>query len=126
MLAFKLMTRYASRRDSWKVALEGCPIWMRRALYGLFGYAILNFIIFIVTTGGGSNQPPGDAPPSVVRGFSGHWMFFYGAAFAILYSRIHLENLYRPRKCPQGHDASPTARYCPECGYRFPNETSNP
>jgi len=67
----------------------------------------------------------GDAPPSVVRGFSGHWMIFYGAAFAVLYSRIHAPELYRERKCPQGHTASPTARFCSECGYDFSNEAGN-
>ena len=119
-------TRYANRKDFWKVALAGCPVWMRRASYVLFGYAILNFIVFFATT---ANQPKqkqtGDAPSSVIRGFSGHWMVFYGAAFAVLYSRIHAPELYRERRCLQGHVVSPTARFCPECGYAFPNETGN-
>jgi len=119
------MTRYANRKDFWKVAVAGCPLWMRRAGYALFGYAILNFIVFMATTGSQPKQPVGDAPPSVVRGFSGHWMVFYGAAFAILYSRIHAPHLYRERRCPQGHAVSPTARFCPECGYAFPNETGS-
>jgi hypothetical protein len=119
-------TRYANRKDFWKVALAGCPLWMRRAGYILFGYAILNFIVFMATTANQSKQQQiGDAPPSVVRGFSGHWMIFYGAAFAVLYSRIHAPELYRERKCPQGHTASPTARFCSECGYAFSNETGN-
>jgi hypothetical protein len=116
-------TRYANRKDFWKVALAGCPAWMRRAGYILFGYAIFNFAMFMATT---AHQPKqqtaGDAPPAVIRGFSGHWMIFYGAAFAILYSRIHAPQLYRPRKCPQGHDASPVARFCSQCGYQFPDE----
>lgn len=116
-------TRLANRKDFWKVALAGCPDWMRRGLYVLFGYAALNFVIFMATTAGEHKQPTGDAPPSVVRGFSGHWMVFYGAAFAILYSRIHAPQFYRERKCPQGHDVSPAARYCSECGYEFPTET---
>jgi hypothetical protein len=119
-------TRYANRKDFWKVALAGCPLWMRRGFYVLFGYGILNFLVFMATT---ANQPKqqqtGDAPPSVVRGFAGHWMIFYGAAFAVLYSRIHAPELYRERKCPQGHTASSTARFCSECGHDFSNETEN-
>ena len=83
------VTRYANRKDFWKIALVGCPIWMRRAFYVLFAYAILNFLVFMATTASQPKRPTGDAAPSVVRGFSGHWMIFYGAAFAILYSRIH-------------------------------------
>ena len=119
-------TRYANRKDFWKIALAGCPLWMRRGFYVLFGYGILNFVVFMATT---ANQPKqqriGDTPPSVVRGFSGHWMIFYGAAFAVLYSRIHAPELDRERKCPQGHTASPTARFCAECGHEFSNETEN-
>jgi hypothetical protein len=120
VLTFMRVARYASRSDSWKFAFAGCPDWMRRSVYVLFGYAIFNFILFMATMHG--NKPTGDAPPSVVRGFSGHWMVFYGAAFATLYSAIYSPHLYRERKCPQGHTASPTARYCSDCGYMFPNE----
>lgn len=116
------MTGRANRKDFWKVATAGCPSWMRRAGYIIFGYAILNFIVFMATTGGQSKHLTGDAPPAVVRGFSGHWMIFYGAAFAILYSRFHAPHLYRPRKCPQGHEVSPAASFCSECGYQFPVE----
>jgi hypothetical protein len=117
-------TRYANKRDFWKVALSGCPVWMKRAFYAFFAYGILNFILFAVTTGSGP-LPAGDAAPSVVRGFSGHWMIFYAAAFAILYSSIHAPHLFRERKCPKGHAVDPTAHFCPECGYAFPNESKN-
>lgn len=120
------MTRHASRKDLWKVALAGCPEWMRRSLYVLFGYAMLNFILFFVTTAG---QPRKDhqnsSSPEVIRGFSGHWMIFYGVAFAIFYSRIHSPELYRERKCPQGHSSAPTARFCSECGHDFSDDTGN-
>lgn len=115
-------TRYAKRKDFWKVALAGFPLWMRRAGYVLYGYAIFNFIVFVATTVSQPEQLSGDAPQSVVRGFSGHWMVFYGTAFAFLYSRIYAPHLYRERRCPQGHAVSPTARYCPDCGYAFPKE----
>jgi hypothetical protein len=118
-------TRYAKRNDFWKVALAGCPGWMRRAGYILFGYAILNFIVLFATTSQPKQKLIGDAPPSVVRGFSGHWMISYGAAFAVLYSRIHAPEIYRERKCPQGHTASPASHFCSECGYDFSSETRN-
>ncbi|RYD77192.1 MAG: zinc ribbon domain-containing protein [Verrucomicrobiaceae bacterium] len=115
-------TRHASRKDFWKVALAGCPIWMRRGFYVLFGYAILNFVVLAATTGRQPKQPSDSTRPFVVRIFSGHWMVFYGAAFAILYSRLHAPDLYRERKCPNGHAVSPTARFCSECGYDFTNK----
>ncbi len=126
VLASVKMTQHVNRKDFWKVALAGCPEWMRRSFYVLFGYAILNFILFFVSMAG---QPKQDrknaATPDVVRGFSGHWMIFYGAAFAVLYSRIHSPGQYRERKCPQGHTSPPTARFCAECGHDFSHETGN-
>ncbi|MFN7140461.1 MAG: zinc ribbon domain-containing protein [Limisphaerales bacterium] len=116
------VTRYANREDFWKLALAGCPGWMHRAFYVLFGYAILNFIVFLLVVGTQEEKTTGDAPPSVVRGFSGHWMVFYGGAFFLLYSRINAPHLYQKRKCPRGHPVSPTDRFCPKCGYAFPDE----
>jgi hypothetical protein len=110
---------HVSQKDIWKVAFAGCPRWMRQGAYALFGYAILNFVFFLATTAGESKQPAGDPPPSAIRGFSGHWMIFYAVAFCTLYSRVHAPHLYRERTCPQGHTASPTARYCSECGHEF-------
>lgn len=116
------LTGYANRNDFWKIALAGCPPWMRRGLYVLFGYAILNFIVFFAMSANQPKQRNTDPPLSVVRGFSGHWMVFYGTAFGVLYSRIRAPQLCRARKCPQGHEASPTVRFCPECGHKFANE----
>src|SRR5687768_13550080 len=84
LVAYRL-TRGATQKDFWKIALVGCPKWMRTALFIVFGYAILNFVVFMATTA--SHSPAkGESSPEVVRGFSGHWMAFYGAAFATLYS----------------------------------------
>ncbi|MDQ6628573.1 MAG: zinc ribbon domain-containing protein [Pseudomonadota bacterium] len=111
-------TRAANRKDFWRTALSGCPVWMRRGLYMLFAYAILNFVIFMV--GGTHGGQSGGAPmASEVRGFSGHWMMFYAAAFAILYSAVHAPHLLRDRKCANGHAVAPTAQFCPECGSRL-------
>jgi hypothetical protein len=100
------------RRDFWKVILKGSPDWIRYMVYGFFGYAVANFLFFMTkapTGGGGAN------PPAVVwRGFSGHWMAFYSAAFALLYSAARTED--RSLRCANGHLASSNAIFCPQCG----------
>lgn len=120
LLASHHLARHVSRKDLPKVVLAGCPVWMRRAAIVLFVYAILNFVAFFVTTAATPRQAKqvktNETPLEVVRGFSGHWMLFYGAAFAALYSMIHAPELYRERKCPQGHTVAPEARFCSECG----------
>ncbi len=62
------MTGSANRKDLWKIALSGCPLWMRRAVYGLFVYTALNFVLFMMRTGTGRDA--GEASPSIVWGFS--------------------------------------------------------
>jgi hypothetical protein len=79
----------ASRKDYLKLALRGAPVWMRYMVYGFFGYAMLNFAIFMFQAPhGGSGANP---PPVVWRGFSGHWMCFYSAALATLYGAAAAE-----------------------------------
>ena len=75
-----------NRKDFWKLVLRGSPDWMRYMVYGFFAYAIANFALFMIQApphGGTGN------PPAVVwRGISGHWMAFYSASMAILYSAV--------------------------------------
>jgi hypothetical protein len=100
-----------NRKDLWKVVLKDSPDWMRYMVYGFFGYAILNFLSFMTKApSGGSGNPPA----VVWRGFSGHWMAFYSAALAVLYSAAH--NAETLPKCANGHLASPNAIYCTRCG----------
>jgi membrane protease YdiL (CAAX protease family) len=84
-LAICIPAAIVARKAKWKALLSGCPAWMRYALYAFIAYAIVNFGIFVATprTGGA-----GLMPPPVVRGFSGHWMAIYAAAFAVLYSGL--------------------------------------
>ena len=56
------------------------------------------------------------APPVVFRGFSGHWMAFYSAAAAILYSTWVVSKQDPADRCRNGHWALPTASYCEACG----------
>jgi len=112
-------TRFSGRKDFWKVALSGCPVWMRRVFYVIFAYAIINFILFAITAAN-EPRPHGEASASMIRGFSGHWMAFYSAAFAILYSAIHAPYLFQDRKCRNGHVVDPAAHFCPACGEALP------
>jgi hypothetical protein len=106
-----------SRRNFWKVALSGCPPWMKYMTYGFFIYAFVNFAIFIFIVSAhpppkGLTEPPAEA----LHGFSGHWMAFYSAGLAILTTayRRGLSNLQR--KCPFGHEIGWDDRFCPTCG----------
>lgn len=104
-------------KDFWKVALSGCPPWMRYMTCGFFIYAFVNFAIFFVLM---STHPPAkgatEPPAEVLHGFSGHWMAFYSAGLAILTTayRRGLSNL--PRKCPFGHEIGWSDRFCSTCG----------
>ncbi len=101
--------------SSWKQVLSGCPRWMTYLLIALFAYVFLNFFLFM-----GKVQPqssPTDpASPEVIRGFSGHWLLFYYAAFAIAYSAFKKPELLANATCSKGHRALPTDKFCSECG----------
>jgi hypothetical protein len=77
------ITRGLPRKDQWKALLSGCPAWIKYVLYGLIGYALVNFAIFMATP---HRAGAGLMPPAVVRGFSGHWMAIYAIALTVLYS----------------------------------------
>jgi len=111
----------APRMGHWKMALSGCPPWMKYMTYGFFSYAFVNFAIFFLLTAT-HPQAKGGAEPAVevLRGFSGHWMAFYSAGLAILTTayRRGLSNLQR--KCPFGHEIGWSDRFCPTCGSSIP------
>jgi len=101
-----------NRKDFWKVVLKGSPMWMRYMVYGFFGYAVVNFLFFFLSTPATKTHNV-DTPVKVWRGFSGHWMAFYSAAFAILYTAGAGNSAMR---CPNGHQMTENASYCPSCG----------
>ena len=71
---------------------------MRRTVYFFGAYAMLNFVIFILSEK--PESPSGaEMPPVIARGFSGHWMVFYSAALATLYSAIHAQKADAGRRC---------------------------
>jgi hypothetical protein len=79
---------YTRGKDIWKKAFQGSPDGLRYMVYFFFGYAVLNFMLFIPQAPSGKNAQ-GDPPAIVWRGFSGHWMAFYSAAFAIFLSALN-------------------------------------
>ena len=113
------MARDTGSRDFWRVVLRGAPSWMKSVLGVLFAYAIGNFVLFILRARTHNVTSGNVASPSVVRGFSGHWMVFYGAAFATIYSALHTPHALEKRTCPNGHTVSPLASFCPTCGARL-------
>jgi hypothetical protein len=100
------------RKDFWKIVLKGTPDWVRYLVYGFLGYAVVNFMIFFqapTERNGGAN------PPAMVwRLFSGHWMVFYLAALAILYSAARQDG--ERVRCVNGHAVQTTANFCTRCG----------
>ncbi len=73
------------RGKSWNALLSYCPIEMRYGVGALFVYALINFTIVWLRTESHKGLTALDW-----RGFSGHWMFFYAAGFAMLYSGLRL------------------------------------
>lgn len=77
--------------------LKELPGWARSLGTALFAYALLNFMFFIFS----SQQYPRNKVPFLVelRGFSGHWMMFYGFAVA---GFVALGRLARKRNKQRG------------------------
>lgn len=97
------------RMDGWKVALFGAPDWMRHLLYGIVAYGILNF--FLGFFGAFSIEGIG-----FWRVGSSHAMIFYAAAWALATAANAREDQGIDWKCERGHEMSPVARFCEECG----------
>jgi len=102
--------------------LDRTPRWMRNAMTVLGAYAILNFGYFIVTSPrkGSAEANRNPASPKVVRGFSGHWMIFYGAGFSMLWCSWKERRAALERRCPNGHAVPQLVPCCPTCGAVLP------
>jgi hypothetical protein len=78
--------------------LAELPRWARAAVGALFGYALVNFVSFVWSAG---QYPKGGVPLALeVRGVSGHWMLFYGVAWAGFVALARLARLARKRPAP--------------------------
>lgn len=111
------ITRGRPHRDYWKTVLSGCPPWMRYTGYALFVYAAANFFWVMATSESQDLKRIGDA--SVIRAFSGHWLVFYGAAFAILYSAYRTPRLLSRQRCADGHEVAGSDAFCSTCGKKI-------
>jgi hypothetical protein len=108
VLVMNRLTRDFKQKDIWKAALRGCPEWMRRTLWIIWGYAI--FATFILPFLLGSNA--GAAPASFVIFPAA----FYSTSFAVMYSAAKADEFDSSRHCLNGHTISPLAKFCEECG----------
>ena len=113
-----------SQKRRGKDVLDRTPPWMKRVLGLLFAYAIGNFIYFMATAPkkGSPEARQEPAPPQVLRGFSGHWMIFYGAGFAMLWSAWKERREATLRRCSNGHTVPPLVTQCPTCGAAVPDK----
>lgn len=84
------IARDANPKEVWRIVLRGAPEWVRYMVYGFFAYAFFNFLFFWATAPSGGSGP--NPPAAVWRGFSGHWMAFYSAALAVLYSAARVDD----------------------------------
>jgi hypothetical protein len=105
--------RFAARRkDAIKIALIGAPDWVKYTVYVVFGYAIVNFVARVVLNFG--------HPDSVKDDFwtvgSSHAMAFYAAAWGFATAAINRRKLGIEWKCEKGHEVTPGANYCEQCG----------
>jgi len=102
------LTRDFRQRDFWKAALRGCPAWMYKGLWILWGYVF--FAAFVPPFLRGSN--PGASPGSFVIVPAA----FYSVSFGVAYSVLHVDKFDEGRRCLNGHRISPLAKFCEECG----------
>jgi len=98
---------------SWRDMFPGAPRWVNTMVGVFFVYALINFAIFMFYAPTGTQHGP-ETPPEVWRGFSGHWMLFYSAAFGMLYSAARTGR--GGTLCMNGHAIPPGAVLCPVCG----------
>jgi len=105
------LTRDFKQKNIWRAALRGCPTWMRRTVWTIFGYSWLGFFILPLIFGGGM-----DSATNKARIGSGALMVFYLIPLAVLYSATKAHTLDESRSCLNGHHISPLAKFCEECG----------
>ena len=92
------------------LVLQACSPAMRGVIYGFAGYAMVNFAFFAWQIASGAHVD--DA--ATLRGFSGHWMAFFAAEMAIMWT--YVTRATTVARCPNGHPVSPNANFCEICG----------
>jgi hypothetical protein len=115
------LTREFKQKEIWRAALRGCPKWLQRALWIVFGYAWVGFFALPAIYGGGAGSPINNA-----RSMSAVLLTFFAIAFCVLYSATRAQTFDESRRCANGHRVSPLAKYCDECGAPIPNHSPGP
>jgi hypothetical protein len=118
IFVMNVLTRDFKQKDIWRAALRGCPKWMRRAVWIIFGYAWAGFFALPFLYGGGMNSPG-----NTVRVISATLLIFYLILVSVLYSATRVYYFDESRRCLNGHPISALAKFCEECG--APAELSN-
>jgi hypothetical protein len=86
--AAQALSRNGKRKDFWKDVLRGAPRWMRYMMWAFFVYAGVNLLLFLLAGRTGGSQM--SRAVFKLGGYSGHWMAFYSASLAILYSGLQV------------------------------------
>ena len=112
-LVMRKLTIGTAGQASLKIIMRGCPVWVSKTFYVVFAYALASFAFFWITGFFGLVDSDNSG---VVRGFSGHWMIFYFAAFAVFlsYARREKDNLVN--LCQNGHSLDEADAFCSKCG----------
>jgi len=105
------LTKDFKQKEIWRAALRGCPPWMRRTLWIIFGYACVGFFALPFLYGGGM-----DSAANKSRSMSAVLLSFYMISAAVFYSATRLKRFDDSRHCLNGHHMSPLAKFCEECG----------
>jgi hypothetical protein len=113
LLAIRKKTGRMRGAVSWDEMLHGCPGWIAYGVKALFGYAALNFLLFMLAS---VRQGERTSEVLYLRGFSGHWMAFYAVAAVMLYSATRQTAPNSDARCLQGHRMAPDTAICRQCG----------
>jgi hypothetical protein len=121
VLVFQLLTRDCKQKESWKVCMRECPVWMKRMFSGFFIYAFISFgfLLFGMYTDIKSGGSGGGLPKFVSLGSSGFCLMFYSTAMAVLYSARKILKKENMKSCPNGHQVASTEKFCPYCGEKM-------
>jgi len=109
ILVANRLTRDFKQRDFWNAALRGCPAWMRKGQWVIWGYVFfVSFGLPFLLVG----RNLGSSPDAFVI----FPAVFYSSSFCVMYSALHVEQVDTGRKCLNGHRIGPLAKFCDECG----------
>ena len=100
------------RRGGWKIALIGAPDWAKYVVGAAFVYAIANFVLEML----GSFRGAGEASDNFWNVGPSHAMAFYSAAWGAALAAANREKTGLEWRCERGHDLTPGAKFCEECG----------